>query len=144
MCFWPLSSAVPRWRSACADGGVSLVVLGASRTGKAQTHGFLSVFNSSQKHLGHMASRPGGHGTSAVSDGKTHSVCCYAAAVCICYSDPTGLQPCNSHYYRLFYYTAMKSQFRLTRCFNSKDPLMMPGSKWASSPKTRPTQCSHS
>lgn len=77
-----------RKRRARADGGVSAVVSGASRAGKAQTHGFLSVFNSSQKHLGHMVSRPRGHGTSVVSDSKTDSVCCPGAAVCILYTAP--------------------------------------------------------
>lgn len=114
----PLCSAGSRWRRARADGGVSAVVSGASRTGKAQTHGFLSVFNSSQKHLGHMASRPAGHGTSVVSDSEADSVCCYRAAVCMYNSD---LQPCESDYYGHLNYTALRLQFSFPRRFNSKD-----------------------
>lgn len=117
----------PRKRRARADGGVSAVVSGAGRAGKAQTHGFLSVFNSSQKHLGHMASRPGGHGTSVVSDSKTDSVCCYGPAVCMYCSYLTGLQPCKCyfHYYRLINSAAKKLRFRWTRWCNSKDLLFL-------------------
>lgn len=43
-----------------------------------------------------MVSRPGGHGTSVVSDSKTKSVCCYGTALFLHYSDVINLQPCKS------------------------------------------------
>lgn len=80
----------------CARGRERGRFKGPAGLKKAQTHGFLSVFNSSQKHVGHMVSRPGGHGTSVVSDSKTKSVCCYGTALFLHYSDVINLQPCKS------------------------------------------------
>lgn len=57
---------------------------------RAQTYGFLSVFNSNQKHLQHMVNRPHEQNTSVENDSEVDWVCCCGIAhsfiLFLCYS----------------------------------------------------------